>query len=105
MSSQAEQEVRATREAIEVAADEALAKDVREAAAEVARTSRAEGLATAVVAEAVVNQFDSGQIQVHFADSVSGAFVHFVVGAVVVESLIRSDAWAALQRSLTEACQ
>ena len=29
----------------------------------------------------------------------------FVVSAVVVESLIRSDAWATLQQSLTEACQ
>ena len=72
---------------------------------EAARASRAEGLAAAVVAEAVVNQFDSGRIKVHLADLVPGTFVYFVVSAVVVESLIRSDAWAALQQSLTEACQ
>ena len=34
-----------------------------------------------------------------------GTFGHFVATAVVVESLIRSDAWAALQQSLTETCQ
>ena len=90
---------------IDVAADEALAKDARDAAVEAARASRAEGLAAAVVADAVVNQFHSGRIEVHPMGLAPATFVYFVVSAVVVESLIRSDAWAALQQSLTEACQ
>ena len=105
VSSQAEEAVRAAREAVAVAADEALATDAREAAVEAARASRVEGLAAAVVAEAVVNQFDAGRINVHTMYGASSTFVYFVVSAVVVESLIRSDAWAALQQSLTEACQ
>ena len=70
MSNQEEEAVRAAREAVAVAADEALAKDAREVAVEAARASRAEGLAAAVVAEAVVNQFDSGRIKVHLPDPV-----------------------------------
>ena len=93
---QAEQAARAAREAVQAAADEELAKDARGAAVEAGRASRAEGLTAAVVAEAGVNRFESGH---------TAPFAHFVVSAVVVESLIRSDAWAALQRSLTEACQ
>ena len=104
VSSQAEEAVRAAREAIDVAAREALVKDSREAAVEAARASRAEGLAAAVVAE-VVNQFDSGRIEVHPMGLAPATFVYFVVSAVVVESLIRSDARAALQQSLTKACQ
>ena len=105
VASQAAEAVRAVREAVETDADEALTKGAPEAAAEAARASGAQGLAAAVVAEAVVNQFDSGRIQVHQADLVPGAFTRFVASAVVVESLIRSDAWTALQQSLTEACQ
>ena len=105
VSSQAEQQVWAARDAMEAAADDALAIDAREAAARTARASRAEGLAAAVVAEAVVNQFDSGRIKVHTMDLTPAIFVYFVVGAVAVESLIRSDAWAALQQSLADACQ
>ena len=58
-----------------------------------------------MVAAAVVKQFDSGRIKVHLADLDPATFVHFVVSAVIVESLIRSDAWATLQQSLIEACQ
>lgn len=105
VSSQAEQEVRDARDAAAAAADEALVTDAREAAAETARASRAEGLAAAVVAEAVVNQFDSGRIQVQPMGLDPGTFVYFVVTAVVVESLVHSNAWAALQQSLTETCQ
>ena len=105
VSSQADQRVRAARDATEAAADEALAKDTRAAAVESARASPAEGLAAAVVAEAVVNQFDSGRIRVHDRALTPGTFASFVVRAVAVESLIRSDAWAALQQSLAEACQ
>ena len=103
----AEQAIKASREAIDAAADEALAKDAREAVAGTARASRAEGLAAAVVAEAVVNQFDSGpiHIEVNSKDLGPGSIEYFVTSAVVVESLIRSDAWAALQQSLTQACQ
>ena len=105
VSSQASHRVQAARDAIEAAADEALAKDARAAAAESARVSRGENLAAAVVAEAVVNQFDSGRITVDDMDLTPLTFVNFVVGAVAVESLIRSDAWAAMQQSLAEACQ
>ena len=105
VTSQADQRVRAARDATEAAADEALATDARETAAEAARASRAEGLVAAVVAEAVVNQFDSGRIRVHTMDLTPTTFAYFVVRAVAVESLIGSDAWAALQQSLAEACQ
>ena len=105
VSSQTEQELRAARDAAAAAADEALATIAREAATEAARASRTEGLVAAVVAEAVVNQFDSDRIKVQTMGLDPGTFVHFVVTAVVVESLIRSNAWAALQQSLTQACQ
>ena len=105
VSSQADQRVRDARAATEAAADEAFAKDAYAAAVESARVSRGEGLAAAVVAEAVVNQFDSGRIRVHDMDLTPATFAYFVARAVAVESLIGTDAWAALQQSLAEACQ
>ena len=62
-------------------------------------------VAVAAVAAAAVYQFDSDRITVDDMDLTPLTFVNLVVGAVAVGSLIRSDAWAAMQQSLAESCQ
>ncbi len=78
------------------AADEILAEEALAAAAEAVRVSRGEGLGAAVAAEALLNRFEMGDLR---------ASRSFLVDSVAVETLPPSDAWAALQQSLTEACQ
>ena len=94
----AEAEFEAERDAARDAAAAAHDRNAPKAAAEALRVSRAEGLAAVVAAEAVLHRYELG-------DTTRDTVVQFLLQAVAVEPLLRSDAWAALERSLSNACQ
>ncbi len=104
--SEARRAAEAAQDAARAAADDALATDARQVVAETVRAARAEGLEAAVVAEAALNQFEQGLIEVHrYRGLGPRTFLDFLEQAIAVESLVRSDPWHAMQRSLADACQ
>ena len=101
ISSAAVETVRAAQDAAEASADETFYTDTHQAVAGAVRVARAENLAAAVVAEAALNQFELGHAKVSGSDSITpGVFLYFTRTAVAVETLVRSEAWHALQQSL-----
>ena len=101
--------VEASIDAAKTAADETLAEDAPEAAAEALRASRGAGLATTVAAEAVLIRFEMGHFAHIDADGYFrirlDGFAKFLVDSVAVETLLSSNAWSAVQQSLAESCQ
>ena len=114
------QDIEAARDIAVAAADEAFYADTYQAVAETTRVARAENLASAVIAEAALKPFEFGHAAISSssseptgptsatstsADMTPDTFLRFVTTAVAVETLIRSDAWGAIEQSLSQACQ
>ena len=95
----------AAMDATEAAANDTLYTQVHQAVAESAAVARSHDLAAAAVADAALNQFKLGHISADNGYIFPSTFVDFIHPAIVVETIIRSDAWAALQRSLSQACE
>ena len=99
------EDARAATDTAEASADDTLYTQVHQAVAEAAAIARSHDLATAAVAEAALNQFELGHVSADGGDIFPSTFLDFIHPAIVIETLIRSDAWAALQRSLSQACE
>ena len=107
ISGEATRAAEAARDAAVEANEASVYNAAHRTVAETARVARAEGLASAVVAETLLNEFEMGLIEVDRVNSLFGgesSFGQFLVRAVAVESLVHSDAWHAMQRSLADAC-
>ena len=96
-------------EAARNAAREALARDLSAAVVETAAAARGESLASAVIADLMLYQletgmFDPGDMYVRPSFTPNG-LGPFLTSAVPAETLIRSQAWRALQQSLADDCQ
>lgn len=88
---------------------EALPRALPEAVTETAAAARAEGLASAVIADLMLYQlgagmFDPGDMYSLPSFTPNGLW-SFLTSAVAAETLIRSQAWRALQQSLADDCQ
>lgn len=105
---EAQRAAEAAKDAAVAANEITLYNATHQSVAETVRAARAEGLVSAVVAEALLNEFEMGLVEVDRVDWLfagESSFGRFMVRAVAVESLVRSDAWHAMQRSLVDACQ
>ena len=105
---EAQQAADAAKDAAVAANEITLYNAAHQRVAETARAARAEGLVSVVVAEALLNEFEMGLVEVGRVDWLCGGestFGQFMVRAVAVEPLVRSDAWYVMQQSLADAYQ